>query len=168
MMSYSSLFKGLALTAVAAALLLTFGTSTTVLAKKSPTTQDAVGSWFGIARPCPANPATDSTDHAAFCTAICGLCPNAGVLPPEIPMLPTLLADGTITEDDAGAIGLFHTPAHGVWTLSEADGLADRPGTQRLKATFLWLGQTPPAFGVLGNAVRARFVTIPIQRTLTA
>ena len=159
MISYNSLFKGLALTAVAAALLLTSGSSTTVLAKKSPTTPDAVGSWFGIARPCPANPTTDSTNHAAFCGAVCGLCPNAGVLPPEIPMLPTLLADGTITEDDSGEIGLFHTSAHGLWTLSEGDGLPDRPGTQRVKAAFLWLGQTPPAFGLLGNAVRTRFVT---------
>jgi len=120
---------------------------------------DPIGAWFGIARPCPANPVTDSPVHAAFCTAVCGLCPNAGILPPEVPMMPTLLRDGTVLADDAGEIGLYHTTAHGKWTTSENDGLVDRAGTERFKATFFWLGQTPPAFGVLGNGVRPRFVT---------
>jgi len=119
---------------------------------------DAIGAWFGIARPCPAA-AADSAAHATFCTAICGACPNAGVLPPEVPMMPTLLEDGTVLADDAGEIGLYHTTAHGKWTTSDKDGLVDRPGTQRLKATFFWLGQTPPGFGLLGNGVRPRFVT---------
>src|SRR5438046_105718 len=44
---------------------------------------DPIGAWFGIARPCPASAVTDSPAHAAFCTAVCGACPNAGVLPPE-------------------------------------------------------------------------------------
>ncbi len=142
-----------------AALLLTFGTTKNVQAKKIPATPDVVGAWFGIARPCPADPVKDSPDHAAFCTAVCALCPNAGVLPPEVPIVTTLSADGTMIEDDAGEIGLYHTSAHGQWTLSANDGLLDRAGTQRFKATSLWLGQTPPAFGVLGNAVRTRFVT---------
>jgi len=117
-----------------------------------------VGAWFGIARPCPA-PAGDSPDHAAFCTAVCGACPNAGVLPPEVPMMPTLHVDGTMIEDDAGEIGLYHTTAQGKWTSSAGDDLPDRPGTDRFKGTFLWFGQTPPAFGLLGNAVRTRLVT---------
>ena len=120
---------------------------------------DPIGAWFGIARPCPANAVTDSPVHAAFCTAVCGACANAGILPPEVPMMSTLLADGTVLADDAGEISLYHTTAHGKWTTSEDDGLVDRPGTQRLKATFLWLGQTPPSSGVLGNGVRPRFVT---------
>jgi len=144
-----------------AALLLTLGTTKNVQAKdkKIPVIPDVVGAWFGIARPCPANPVNDSPDHAAFCTAVCALCPNAGVLPPEVPVLATLVDDGTMIEDDAAEIGLYHTTAHGHWSFSANDGLLDRAGTQRFKATSLWLGQTPPAFGLLGNAFRTRFVT---------
>jgi hypothetical protein len=123
--------------------------------KKAPT---PIGAWFGIARPCPANSVTDSPLHAEFCIDVCNLCPNAGILPPEVPMMPTLLADGTVTADDAGEISLFHTPAHGKWAVSEHDGLVDLPGTTRYKATFIWLGQTGPT-GRLDNAVRPRFVT---------
>ena len=153
-----SLFPGLAVFAVAA-LLLTFGTIKSVLASPVPDSKNAVGAWFGIARPCPANAVTDSPDHAAFCQAVCGLCPNAGVLPPEVAMVLTLMDNGTVLADDAGEIGLYHTTAHGQWTSSKKDGLPDRPGTQRFKGTFLWMGQSPPSFGLLGNAVRARFVT---------
>jgi hypothetical protein len=75
-------------------------------------------------------------------------------------MMPTLLADGTVLADDAGELGLYHTTAHGKWAVSENDGLPDRPGTKRLKATFFWLGQFgPPPSNRLDNAVRPRFVT---------
>ena len=128
-------------------------------AQGASTKPDPIGAWFGIARPCPASPTTDSSLHADFCSQVCQLCPNAGVLPPEVPMMPTLLADGTVLADDAGEIGLYHTTAHGKWTTSQNDGLVDLPGTQRFKATFFWLGQTLPASGLLGNGVRPRFVT---------
>lgn len=144
---------------VACALVLTVVAGVPTLradAKKKPT---PIGAWFGIARPC-APPAGDtSLEHAALCEDVCGLCPNTGILPPEVPMIPTLLADNTVLADDAGELGLYHTTAHGKWEESAGDGLPDRPGTTRYKATFLWLGQTPPALGVLGNAVRPRFVT---------
>jgi hypothetical protein len=120
---------------------------------------DPLGAWFGIARPCPASAVTDSPVHAAFCTAVCGACANPNILPPEISIIPTLLADGTLLTDDALEIGLNHTTAHGAWMTSENDGLVARPGTQRLKGTFFSLGQTPPNFGLLGNGVRTRFVT---------
>lgn len=152
-----SLFPCLAVFAVAT-LLLTFSTVKSVLAAPVPDSKNVVGAWFGIARPCPAA-AADAPEHAAFCQAVCGTCPNAGVLPPEVPMVLTLKDDGTVLEDDAGEIGLYHTTAHGQWTNSKKDGLPDRPGTQRFKGTYLWMGQTPPAFGLLGNAVRSRFVT---------
>jgi hypothetical protein len=75
-------------------------------------------------------------------------------------MIPTLLADGTVLADDAGELGLYHTTAHGKWAASANDGLPDRPGTHRLKATFLWFGQFgPPPTNRLDNAVRTRFVT---------
>jgi hypothetical protein len=122
------------------------------------TTPNVVGAWFGIARPCPA-PVSDSTEHAALCTAVCGACPNAGVLPPEVPLMATLETDGNMVMDDSWEISLYHTTAHGHWTPSANDGLPDRIGTDRFKGTALWLGQTPPAFGLLGNAVRVRFVT---------
>ena len=35
---------------------------------------NAVGTWFGVARPCPA--AGDDAGHAAFCQAICGTVPR--------------------------------------------------------------------------------------------
>jgi hypothetical protein len=117
-----------------------------------------IGAWFGVARPCPANAATDSALHVAFCQSICGICPSTGLLPPEVPMMPTLLADGTVLADDAGELSLYHTTAHGKWAVSEDDGLPNRPGTTRFKATFLWLGQTGPT-NQLDNSVRPRFVT---------
>ncbi len=159
MKTRKSLFTGLAIFA-AAILLLTLSAPKPALAKKTVvTTPNVVGAWFGIARPCPASPTADSADHVAFCTAVCGLCPNSGILPPEIPFNSTLVDDGTMIEDDAGEIGLYHTTAHGKWVASLNDGLLDRTGTDRFKATYLWMGQTPPAFGLLGNAVRTRFVT---------
>jgi hypothetical protein len=121
--------------------------------KRSP-----VGAWFGIARPCPADPVLDSPLHAEFCRQVCGSCPGAGGLPSEVPMMPTLLADGTVLADDAGEIGGFHTTANGQWVVSRNDGLPDRPRTQRFKATFFWLG-SPPSVAHFNNAVRPRFVT---------
>jgi hypothetical protein len=131
--------------------------------KNAPT---PIGAWFGIARPCPANPITDSPEHADFCTSVCGACPRVTSgpfqLPAEVPMMPTLLADGTVLADDAGEIGgppgasaNYHTTAHGKWAVSEHDGLPDRPGAQRLKATFFWLGSG----AIFSNSVRPRFVT---------
>ncbi len=121
-------------------------------------TPNVVGAWFGVARPCPANAGTDSADHATFCAVVCDLCPNAGLLPPEISMNATLKEDGTMIEGDSGQISLYHTTAQGEWAVSNNDGLPDRTGTQRIKATFMWLGQNGPT-GILGNAVRTRFVT---------
>ena len=74
-------------------------------------------------------------------------------------MMPTLLADGTVLADDAAELGIYHTTAHGQWAASENDGLPSRPGTQRLKATFFWLGQNFLGSNKLDNAVRPRFVT---------
>ena len=60
----------------------------------------AVGTWFGVARPCPAT--GDDAGHAAFCQAICGACASTpGTLPPEVPMMPTIHSDGTVTVNDA-------------------------------------------------------------------
>jgi hypothetical protein len=139
----------------------------------------AVGAWFGIARPCPADPAGDSPVHAAFCQAICGTCGSIpGTLPPEVPMMPVFVSDGTVTADDAGEIGRYHTTAHGHWVASSGDGLPDwtSPTTgavlARSKATFFWLGSSfgPGAFNgspataepygtcCFNNVVRPRFV----------
>src|SRR5262249_35255224 len=156
-----SVLARVAFAGITCALVLTFATTATIVRadskrKLAPT---PIGAWFGIARPC-APPAGDtSPEHAAFCTEICGLCPNTGILPPEVPMMPTLLADNTVLADDAGEIGLYHTTAHGKWEGSANAGLPARPGPPRFSASFIWLGQPPPAFGVLGNAVRPRFVT---------
>jgi len=124
-------------------------------AKASP-----IGAWFGIARPCPPPAGDTSPDHAAFCTAVCGVCGGVpGTLPPEVPMMPTLLADQTVLADDAGELGIYHTTAHGKWALSVNDDLPNRPGTDRYKATFFWLGQNTAAAAKLENSVRPRFVT---------
>jgi len=135
----------------------------------------AVGAWFGIARPCPGDPSSDSPTHIAFCQAICGTCSSIpGTLPPEVPMMPTMLADGTVLADDAGEIGRYHTTAHGNWAASLNDGLPDFPGTNRFRATFFWLGSLGPGQGgfagdpvsseiygtcCFSNSVRPRFVT---------
>lgn len=137
------------------------------LARKSSekAAPSAAGAWFGIARPCPADSATDSPVHVAFCQAVCGQCTSIpGTLPPEVPMMPTMLADGTVIADDAGEIGRFHTTAHGNWVESKDDGLPEWQGMSRYKATFFWLGSTATAtepFGTccFSNSVRPRFVT---------
>ena len=134
----------------------------------------AVGSWFGIARPCPADPVADSPTHAAFCQAVCGLCPSIpNTLPPEVPMMPIFVSDGTVTADDAGEIGRYHTTAHGHWVVSGGgDGIPDWQNLPRYKATFFWLGSSYKQGGFPGdpastepygtccfnNSVRPRFV----------
>jgi hypothetical protein len=170
-------FTGLALVGMAA--LLTFPTSagaqTGNTNATTPTAPTPIGAWFGIARPCPADSdqdtamrLNDSAIHADLCKAVCnGPCPNAGILPPEVPMMPTLLADGTVLADDAGEIGRYHTTAHGKWEVSSNDGLPDRSGTTRYRATFFWLGSLQPSFPgadqhatcCFQNSVRPRFVT---------
>lgn len=138
-------------------------------------TPNPVGAWFGIARPCPADPKTDSPDHAAFCQTVCGTCPLIpGALPPEVPMMPTLLADTTVIADDAGEIGRYHTTAHGKWQTNSSSSVVQLPGKTRFEATFFWLqGFAPPSdpgsladvVGQLGGtccfaaSVRPRFVT---------
>jgi hypothetical protein len=154
-----SVFVRLACAGITCALVLTFAARATVLRADPVKKPTAIGAWWGIARPCPPPGGDSSPEHAALCTEVCGACPNAGILPPEVPMIPTLLADNTVLADDAGELSLYHTTAHGKWAESVDDGLPDRPGTTRFKATFVWFGQTPPAFGVLGNVVRPRFVT---------
>jgi hypothetical protein len=134
-----------------------------------------IGAWFGIARPCPADPKTDSPLHAQFCQTVCGTCPSVpGALPPEVPMMPTLLADGTVIADDAGKINRYHTTAHGKWTTNTDTSVVQIAGRQRFEATFFWLQSAPPAgepgspmdlIGKLGGtccfaaSVRPRFVT---------
>lgn len=132
--------------------------------KVTITAPSAVGSWWGIARPCPADVKTDSPTHLAFCQAVCGDCASIpNTLPPEVPMMPTLFSDGTVMADDAGEMGRYHTTATGFWQPSSNDGLPDIPGTIRYKATFFWLGstaQSPTDFGTccFSNTVRPRFI----------
>jgi len=142
-----------------------------VAGAQSPT---PIGAWFGIARPCPASDTEDSSEHAAFCRQVCGNCPSIpGTLPPEVPMMPTLLADGTVLADDAGEINRYHTTAHGKWSANSSASV-QIAGRDRFDATFLWLQSSPAqaAPGSLGDligqlggtccfaaAVRPRFVT---------
>ncbi len=112
------------------------------LAKKDKAAApSAVGAWFGIARPCPADSATDSAVHVAFCQAVCGTCTSIpGTLPPEVPMMPTMLSDGTVIADDAGEIARFHTTAHGHWEASKNDGLPDWQGLTPREGNILLAG----------------------------
>ena len=134
-----------------------------------------VGAWFGIARPCPASVTADSPEHDDFCRQVCGNCPSVpGALPPEVPMMPTILADGTILADDSIGINRYHTTAHGKWVSNPGPEVYQIPGRDRYDATFLWLQSTPPPapagsvaelIGQLGGtccfsaAIRPRFVT---------
>ena len=71
-------------------------------------------------------------------------------------MMPTFLADGTVLAEDVGSLFVPHTTAHGKWIVSEDDGLPDRPGTQRVRATFFWLQGGPG--GTFAGSLRPRFV----------
>ena len=148
---FSALLAAASLIALAA----TLDASAAEPKKKSP-----VGAWFGIARPCPPPSQDTSPLHAAFCTAVCATCSGVpGTLPPEMTLLTTIAADGTLRADDGGELSVFHTSAHGSWAPSVGDGLPDRAGTSRSKGTFLWLGQNFFGSNKLDNAIRTRFVT---------
>jgi hypothetical protein len=118
----------------------------------------AVGTWFGVARPCPAT--GDDAGHAAFCQAICGLCPETpGTLPPEVPMMPTVHADGTVTVNDAGSIAVFHTTAQGAWAADPDPGQPQFAGKTRYQASFIWLQGDGGQPGQFIGVARPRFVT---------
>jgi hypothetical protein len=121
------------------------------------TAPSAVGTWFGIARPCPAT--GDDAGHAAFCQAICGDClATPGTLPPEVPMMPTMHADGTVTVNDAGSIAVFHTTAQGAWAADPDPSQAQFPGKTRLQASFIWLQGDGGHPGTFIGVARPRFV----------
>ena len=115
----------------------------------------AVGNWFGIARPCPVTPGDEG--HADFCTAICPTCTGGGPLPPEVPMMPMIHGDGTVTVNDAASIKVFHTTAQGVWAPDPDPSSYQIHGRTRLQASFIWLDGTPDHR--FDGVVRPRFVT---------
>lgn len=118
----------------------------------------AVGTWFGIARPCPAT--GDDAGHAAFCQAICGSCESTpGTLPPEVPMMPTVHADGTVTVNDAGSIPVFHTTAQGAWAADPDPTQPQFAGKTRYQASFIWLQGDGGQPGRFVGVARPRFVT---------
>ncbi len=122
------------------------------------TDPSAVGTWFGIARPCPAT--GDDADHAAFCQAICGLCPSTpGTLPPELPMIPTIHGDGTVTVNDSGSIAVFHTTAQGAWAADPDPSQPQLAGQTRYQASFMWLQGDGGDPGQFIGVARPRFVT---------
>jgi len=120
------------------------------------TDPSAVGNWFGIARPCPVG--AGDAGHAGFCASACGPnCPSAGLLPAEVPMMPMIHADGTVTVNDAASIGQFHTTAQGVWAADPDPTQFQIPGRTRYQASFIWLDGNP--FHQFDGVVRPRFVT---------
>jgi hypothetical protein len=122
------------------------------------TDPSAVGTWFGIARPCPAT--GDDAGHAAFCQAICSNCPSTpGTLPPEVPMMPTVHADGTVTVNDAGSIAVFHTTAQGAWAADPDPSQPQFAGKTRYQASFIWLQGNGGQPGQFIGVARPRFVT---------
>src|SRR5688572_20140484 len=120
----------------------------------------AVGTWFGVARACPATATGDDADHAAFCQAVCGDCLSTpGTMPPELPMLPTIHADGTMTVNDAGSIPVFRTTAQGAWAPDPDPSQVQLPNNTRYQGTYMWMqgnGGNPGQFIGVG---RPRFVT---------
>lgn len=118
----------------------------------------AVGTWFGIARACPAS--GDDADHAAFCEAVCGLCASTpGTMPPEIPMLPTIHADGTMTVNDAGSIPVPRTTAQGAWAADPDPSQVQLPNNTRYQGTYMWLQGNGGNPGQFIGVARPRFVT---------
>jgi hypothetical protein len=122
-----------------------------------------VGAWFGIARPCPAT--GDDAGHAAFCQEICGTCASIpGTLPPEVPMMPSILGDGNVVVNDAGSIPVFHTTAQGQWAADPTDPIQIR-GRVRYQASFLWLQGSPDQ--IAGASVQRQFVGVARPRFVT-
>lgn len=138
----------------------------------------AVGAWFGIARPCPtpvvgvlAGSAGDDSAHAALCTQICGQCAFVpGSLPPEVPMMPSILADGNVVVNDAGSVPVFHTTAQGQYAADPDPSQPQIAGRTRYQASFVWIQGTggsafqahPPIGGTdaaFFAVARPRFVT---------
>jgi hypothetical protein len=123
-----------------------------------------VGAWFGIARPCPADPASDAS-HIALCQQICGVCGFIpGALPPEVPMMPSILGDGTVVVNDSGSIPVFHTTAQGSWAADPTD-LIQIPGRVRYQASFVWLQGSPDQ--VVSPGVVRQFVGVARPRFVT-
>lgn len=119
----------------------------TVLAKGQPAPPSSpAGTWWGIARPCPASFA--DFDHAALCQQICGQCTAVtGALPPEVPMMPSILSDGNIVVNDSGSIAVFHTTAQGQWAADPDPYQPQIPGRVRYQASFVWLQGSPDKLG---------------------
>ena len=108
-----------------------------------------VGAWWGIARPCPA--LGDDAAHAQLCQDICGACPNIpGALPPEVPMMPSILGDGNVVVNDAGSIAVFHTTAQGQWAQDSDPTVLQIAGRTRYQASFVWLQGTRGRTGCQG------------------
>lgn len=127
-----------------------------------------VGAWFGIARPCPA--VGDDIAHAKLCQDICGACPSVpGTLPPEVPMMPSILADGNVVVNDAGSISVFHTTAQGQWAADSDPKVLQIPGRTRYQASFVWLQGSPDQFVVRGarGAIDRQFVGVARPRFVT-
>jgi hypothetical protein len=129
------------------------------------TAPSVVGTWFGIARPCPANAAADPA-HVAFCQAVCGSCASIpGTLPPEIPMMSTIHEDGTVTASDTGSIPVFHTTAQGAWAADPDPNSVQVPGSQRYQASFIWFQSSSDQ--VVGPGVVRQFVGVARPRLVT-
>ncbi len=123
----------------------------------------AVGTWWGIARPCPVDPAGADAGHSEFCQKICDLCPFIpGALPPEVPMMPTIHGDGTVTVNDAGSIPVFHTTAQGAWAADPDPTQPQFDGKTRYQASFIWLQGSPDQ--VVGSSVVRQFVGVARPR----
>lgn len=138
----------------------------------------AVGAWFGIARPCtPPGGVSHPTVNQTVCSAACdGPCPIATYPVPEVTMMPTLLADGTMLADDFGSVGVSppgfpiagdgHTTSHGKWV---SQGAVEIAGVrlERYQASYVSFQGRPPGFpynaaspvGFFHGSVRPRFVT---------
>lgn len=128
------------------------------------TAPSPVGAWFGIARPCPADPTTDAS-HVALCQKICGNCTSIpGSLPPEVPMMPAIMADGSVVVNDAGSISVFHTTASGSWAADPSDPI-QLPGRVRYQASFVWLQGSPDQ--VSGLNINRQFVGVARPRFVT-
>lgn len=138
-----------------------------------------IGAWFGIARPCtpgagPAHPVVNQSICRLACDG--ASCPPATFPVPEVTMIPTLLADGTVLADDFAAVGVSppgfqiagdgHTTAHGKWVYQGKVPVGDAK-VDRYQATFIWFqGRFPgepynvaSPVGFFKGSVRPRFVT---------
>ena len=129
----------------------------------------AVGSWWGIARPCTTSsrfPTPANTVNQSICKEAClgAACPASQFPLDEVVMAPTLMPDGIVIATDHATLYDGHTTSQGRWE-NTGKVVIDGKTYDRYQATFMWFNgrdpkdinpQYPPS--AFAGMIRPRFV----------